>query len=82
MVHSVQTVHLSCAKTNTIAKQTETGFHLGVPSGVLKVISIPVVHSAQTVHLSCVEIRTISKHIKMSFHLIHVTKEYNHVRPK
>jgi hypothetical protein len=35
--------------------------HLGVPSGVPKMISMPVVHSAQTLHLSCTEINTISK---------------------
>jgi hypothetical protein len=27
MVHSAQTVHLSCAKINTISKQTEASFH-------------------------------------------------------
>jgi hypothetical protein len=35
--------------------------HLGVPSGVPKMISMPMVYSAQTVHLSCAEINTISK---------------------
>jgi hypothetical protein len=28
VVYSVQTVHLSCAKTNTISKRTEISFHL------------------------------------------------------
>jgi hypothetical protein len=28
MERSAQTVHLSCAETNTISKQTETSFHL------------------------------------------------------
>jgi hypothetical protein len=59
------------------------GIHyLGVLSGVPKAISLPVGHSAQTVHLSCAEVKTISKWIKMSFRLIHLTKEYNQVRPK
>jgi hypothetical protein len=34
--------------------------HIGVPSGVSKVILEPMVRSAQTVHLSCVEINTVS----------------------
>jgi len=33
-------------------------------------------------HLSCTEIKTITKRIKMSFCLMHVTLEYNKVRPK
>jgi hypothetical protein len=55
--------------------------HLGVPLGVSKMISMPVVQSTQTMHLSCAETKTISKQIEMSFRLIHVT-EYNQVRPK
>jgi hypothetical protein len=35
--------------------------HLGVPSGVPKIISMPIVHSAQTVHQCSTEINTISK---------------------
>jgi hypothetical protein len=34
--------------------------HLGVPSGVPKMISEPMVRSFQTVHLCCAEINTIS----------------------
>jgi hypothetical protein len=34
--------------------------HTGVPSGVFKMISEPIVRLAQTIHLSCVEINTIS----------------------
>jgi hypothetical protein len=33
--------------------------HVGVPFGVPKMISVPVVHSAQTVHLSSAEINTL-----------------------
>jgi hypothetical protein len=33
--------------------------HLGVPSGVPKIIPMPVVHSVHTVHLSCDEINTL-----------------------
>ena len=43
--------------------------HLGVPYGVPKMISMPVVHSTQTVHLSCAEINTMSKWTEMSFDL-------------
>jgi hypothetical protein len=28
VVHSMQTVHLSCAVINTLSKRTETSFHL------------------------------------------------------
>ena len=28
MVHSAQTIHLSCAEINTISKQAETSFHM------------------------------------------------------
>ena len=49
-VHSAQTVHLSCAKTNTISKRTKTSFPLTYitleyHSGVRKPISMPEVHS-------------------------------------
>ena len=47
--------------------------HVGVSSGVPKMISMPVVHLVQTVHLSCAEINIISKQTEMSFHLTHVT---------
>jgi hypothetical protein len=30
MVHSAQTVHLSCIKISTISKQTKTSFQLGL----------------------------------------------------
>jgi hypothetical protein len=43
--------------------------HLGVLSGMSKMIFEPAVRSAQTVHLSCVKIGTISKWTKSSFHL-------------
>ena len=72
-VHSAQTVHLSCAKTNTISKQTETSFHLRYitkeyHSGVPKAISMPELHLVQTVHLSFAETNTILKRTKTSFH--------------
>jgi hypothetical protein len=43
--------------------------HLGVPSGVSKMISKAVVRSPQTVHLSCVKISTIFERSESSFHL-------------
>ena len=56
----------SCAKANTVLKQTETSFHLtyitlDYHSGVLKAIAMLDVHSAQTMHLSYAETNTISK---------------------
>ena len=64
-VHSAQTMHLSCAKTNTISKQIETSFHITYITyeyhlGVPKAISMPEVHSSQTMHLSCAETNTTS----------------------
>jgi hypothetical protein len=47
--------------------------HLGVPSGMSKTISEPMVRSAQTVHLSSMKISTISKRTQTSFHLNLVT---------
>jgi hypothetical protein len=47
--------------------------HVGVSSGMSKMISKPTVHSVQTVHVSCVKINTMSKQTKTSFHLSHIT---------
>jgi len=47
--------------------------HVGVPSGVPKMIYEPMVRSMQTMHLSCVEINTVYKWTDTSFHLTHVT---------
>jgi hypothetical protein len=43
--------------------------HLGVPLGVPKMISEPMVRSSQTVHLSCAEINNISKCTETGFQL-------------
>jgi hypothetical protein len=56
--------------------------HLGVSSGVRKMISKPMVCLVQTVHLSCVKISTILKRTKMSFCLSLITKEYHRVHLK
>ena len=77
-VHSAQTVHLCCAKTNTISKRTETIFNLTYITleyhpGVPKAISTPVLYSVQTVHLSCAEINTVSRWIETSFLLTNVS---------
>jgi hypothetical protein len=48
--------------------------HLGVSSGVPKMISMPVVLLMQTMCLSCVKINTISKQTKIRFPLTHVTR--------
>jgi hypothetical protein len=76
MVHSTQTVHLSCIKVRTIAKQTELSpkpHHLRVPSGATKMISKPMVRLVQTVHLCCIVTNTISKEKEVRFHITHVT---------
>jgi hypothetical protein len=43
--------------------------HLGVQSGMSKMISKPMVLLAKTVHQSWFKISTISKRTEMSFHL-------------
>ena len=47
--------------------------HLGVPSGVSKMISEPMVRLAQTMHLSCTDTNTTSKQKEVRFHMTHVT---------
>jgi hypothetical protein len=56
--------------------------YLGVPSGIFKMISEPMVRLAQTVQLSCDKISTNSKQTKTSFHLSLVNLEYHRVHPK
>jgi hypothetical protein len=45
--------------------------HLGVSSGVSKMISEPIVRLAQTMHLYCTDTNTVSKWTKMRFHMTH-----------
>jgi hypothetical protein len=47
--------------------------HPGVPSGVPKMVSMPMLYLAQTVHLSCAQINIISKWIETIYHLTHAT---------
>jgi hypothetical protein len=54
----------------------------GVPLGVPKTISKPMVRSAQTEHQSCAKDSTIFKQNESSFHLNLVTYEYHRVHPK
>ena len=87
IVHSTQTVHLSCVKINTISKQTENELpleprHLVVPSGASKTISEPMVRLAQTVHLSCTDTNNVSKEKEVRIHMTHVTYEFHWLRPK
>jgi hypothetical protein len=56
--------------------------HIGVPSGVFKMIYEPMVRSVLTVHLSCADINTISIWTKMSFHLTHFTREFHRLCAK
>jgi hypothetical protein len=63
---------LSRTEINTIYKMDRNNIpldphHLGIPSGVPKAISEPIVHSVQTVHQSCMQINTISKRPKRAF---------------
>ena len=56
--------------------------HLGVPSGVSKMISEPMVHSMQTVHLSSFDTNNVSKWKDARVQMTHVTKAFHLVRPK
>jgi hypothetical protein len=56
--------------------------HLGVASGVSKIISEPMVHLVQTLHLSCTKTNTVSKQTETRFHKTQVTLEFYRVRPK
>jgi hypothetical protein len=56
--------------------------HLGVPSGVCKMISEPMVCLARTVHLSLSDTKTISKRAKKRFHMTRVALEFHRMDPK
>jgi hypothetical protein len=56
--------------------------HLGVPSGVSKMISDPMVCLTETMHLCCTDGNSISKQTKTRFHMTLVTQEFHRVRPK
>jgi hypothetical protein len=82
MVHSMQTVHLSCIKINTISNWTELPLephHLGVPYGASKMISELMVHLGKL----CTDYasRLALSPNGPSFHLSLVTSEYHRVRP-
>jgi hypothetical protein len=47
--------------------------HLGVPSGVSKIIYEAMLRLVQTVDLSCTETNNISKSIETRFYMTHVT---------
>jgi hypothetical protein len=47
--------------------------HLGVPSGVSKIISEAMLRLVQTVDLSCTETNNISKSTETRFYMTHVT---------
>jgi hypothetical protein len=47
--------------------------HLGVPLGMPKTNSMPMVYLAQAMHFSNAEINTVSKRIEATFHLTNVT---------
>jgi hypothetical protein len=47
--------------------------HLGVSSGVSKMISEPMVRLAQTAHQSCSDTNTVSKRTETRLYVTHVT---------
>jgi hypothetical protein len=66
----------ACTSLANISKWTELLLkprHLGVPSGVSKMISELVVCLAQTMHLSCTDTNTVSKQKEVRFHMTHIT---------
>jgi hypothetical protein len=84
-VHSMQTMHLSCIKISTIAKQTELSLeplHLRVPLGVSNTISERIVRLPQTVHLPYTNTNTEFKRKEVWFYVTHIPYEFHQVRPK
>ena len=72
----MQTVQLSCVKISIISKWGELSLephHLGVPSGVAKTISEPMVCLVQTMHVSFTNTNTASYWKEVIFHMTHVT---------
>jgi hypothetical protein len=47
--------------------------HLGVPSGVSKMIFEPMVRLVEIAHLSCTDTNTVSKWTNARFHMTHLT---------
>ena len=87
MVHSTQTVHLSCVKINTICPKGRNDLpleprYLVVPSSASKMIYEPMVRPAQTMHLSCTDTNPASKRKEVRFHMTRVTYEFHRVHPK
>jgi hypothetical protein len=86
LVHSAQTMDLSCVKINTISNKLNQAStwasYLGVLPGASKMISKPTVCLAKTVHLSCPDTNTISNWTKTRYHMTHDTLEFHRVRPK
>jgi hypothetical protein len=86
MVHSAQTVHLSCVKISTISKWTESSFHLSLaPRSTIRGVQNdfePMVRLAQIVHLSYIDTNIVSKQSKMTLHTTHVTLDFHRMRPK
>jgi hypothetical protein len=56
--------------------------HLGVPSGVSKMTSKPMVHFAQTVHRSCTDTNPVSKRNEKRFDMTHVILKFHKVHPE
>jgi hypothetical protein len=88
LIHSVQTVPLSCVKIGIISKLTETSIHLGLVTeeyhqvrpkqflGLLYVWCKPCIYLAPTLILpfpSKKDTNTASKWTEMRFHMNHIT---------
>jgi hypothetical protein len=55
--------------------------HLGVPSGMSKMIYQAMVRLTQTEHLSGTDANIVSKQIETRFHMTHLTLEFHRVPP-
>jgi hypothetical protein len=86
LVHSAQTIHLSCVKISTLSNELNQACTWASSprstTGASKVISEPTVCLAQIVHLSWFDKSTISEWTKTRFHMTHITLEFHRVRPK
>jgi hypothetical protein len=85
VVHSAQTVHLSCIKISTISKETETSNHLSLVTQKYHRVHpkmISELRLAQTVQLSSTDSNSVSKWIETRFDMTNVTEEIHRVHPK
>ena len=85
MVHSIQTVQLSCIKISTISEQTKSSLHLSLFNYEYHQVRIKWFHSLWCIRRKpCTYLLpklTVSKRTEARFHMTHIIKELYQVRP-